>query len=457
MVDSNIDARQRVKALMPDVLEELKAMVAIPSVAFPTFPEAPVHAMATRAVDAFNRYGVPARLQDIPGGYPAVWAEIEGPAGAPRVLLYGHYDVQPAPMDQGWSTDPFVATERDGRIYGRGAADDKSGIAIHLATLAAFDGKPPVHVTLVLEGEEETNSHLEAFVTARPELFQADVMVIADMGNLAVGEPVLTTDLRGDVKVAVEIATLENAVHSGLFGGAAPDALVALVKLLAKITDDHGTCAVPGLVSGDWGGTDYDTEVFRTNAGVLDGVELVGTGTVASRLWARPSISILGIDCPSVDKGGNVLQPRAKAMLGMRIPPGQDAHDASDKLVAFLMDAAPKGVIVTVTPDKESPAFRQGTDGAAFGAMKEALAQAYGKSVGLAGSGGSIPLLERLQTASPHADFVLIGAEDAAQARIHGPDESVDPTEIEHMALAQVLLLSHLGEQSGGASASPGS
>lgn len=445
MTDLSSHARERINDLMPEIIEELKAMVAIPSVAFPTFPEAPVHEMAQRAVEAFNRYGVPARLQEIPDGYPAVWAEIEGPEGAPRVLLYGHYDVQPAPPDQGWTSDPFVATERNGRIYGRGVADDKSGIAIHLATLAAFDGKPPVHVTVVLEGEEETNSHLEAFVDDRPDLFQADVMVIADMGNLAVGEPVLTTDLRGDVKVSVEVATLTNAVHSGLFGGAAPDALVALVKLLAQITDDDGACAVPGILRGDWAGTDYDTDVFRANAGVLDGVDLVGTGRVASRLWARPSISILGIDCPSVDKGGNVLQPRAKAMLGMRIPPGQDPHDASDKLIAFLVDSAPKGVIVTVTPVKESPAFRQGTDGAAFRAMKEALGQAYGKEVGLAGSGGSIPLLDRLQAASPHADFVLIGAEDAAQARIHGPDESVDPREIEHMALAQVLLLSQLG------------
>ena len=169
--DGTTALADKISGLMPQIVDELKAMVALPSVAFPAFPSEPVNAMAARAVAAFRRYGVQAHLEEIPGGYPAVWAEIPGPAGAPTALLYGHYDVQPAPKDQGWDTEPFVPTEKDGRIFGRGAADDKSGIAIHLATLAAFDGKPPVGVKLVLEGEEETVSHLEAYVAANPELF----------------------------------------------------------------------------------------------------------------------------------------------------------------------------------------------------------------------------------------------------------------------------------------------
>ena len=441
---SESELRERVAALMPEVVAELKQMVAIPSVAFPAFPAEPVQAMADRAVAAFQRYGVPARLQEVPGGYPAVWAEIPGPDGTPTVLLYGHYDVQPAPKDQGWDTEPFVATEKDGRIYGRGAADDKSGIAIHLATLAAFDGKPPVGVKLVLEGEEETVSHLEGFVAAQPDLFQADVMVVADMGNLTVGEPVLSTDLRGHVKAIVELSTLADPVHSGLFGGAAPDALMALVKLLAQLTDDDGVCQVPGIRSGEWEGAEYSEEMLRTNAGVLDGVDLVGTGPIAGRLWSKPSISVLGIDCPSVDEGGNVLQPRARAMVAMRIPPGQDEEEAMVALTGFLADRVAGGVHVEVTRNKKSPAFHQGTDGSAFAAMRTALGTAYGKDVGQVGSGGSIPLLDELRKASPDADFVLIGAEDAALSRIHGPNESVDPTEIEQMALAQALLLQSL-------------
>ncbi|WP_029137003.1 M20/M25/M40 family metallo-hydrolase [Nakamurella lactea] len=447
MTRSQFDMRAKVASLMPAVVAELKEMIAIPSVAFPAFPPEPVRAMADRAVAAFQRYGVPARLQEIPGGYPTVWAEIPGPAGSPTVLLYGHYDVQPAPKEQGWTTEPFVATERDGRIFGRGAADDKSGIAIHLATLAAFDGKPPVGIKLVLEGEEETVSHLEAFVADRPELFHADVMVVADMGNLTVGEPVLSTDLRGHVKAIIELSTLQDPIHSGLFGGAAPDALMALIKLLAQLTDDSGTCVIPGISSAEWQGAEYSEEMLRANAGVLDGVDLIGTGGIAGRLWSKPSISVLGLDCPSVDEGGNVLQPRARAVVAMRIPPGQDENDAMDALIAFLRDRVVGGVHVEVTPNKKSPAFHQGTDGAAFAAMTTALAESYGRDVGRVGSGGSIPLLDELRKASPDADFVLIGAEDAALARIHGPNESVDPGEIEHMALAQVLFISSLAAE----------
>lgn len=442
--DGTAALADKISGLMPQIVDELKAMVALPSVAFPAFPSEPVNAMAARAVEAFGRYGVQAHLEEIPGGYPAVWAEIEGPAGAPTALLYGHYDVQPAPMEQGWDTEPFEPTEKDGRIFGRGAADDKSGIAIHLATLAAFDGKPPVNVKLVLEGEEETVSHLEAFVAANPQRFQADAMLIADMGNLVVGEPVLSTALRGHVKAIVEVATLADPVHSGLFGGAAPDALMALVKLLAKVSGDDGSCAIPGIAASDWEGAVYSEEMLRGNAGVLEGVDLVGSGPIASRLWSKPSISVLGIDAPSVDEGGNVLQPKARAVVAMRIPPGQDPDDAMDKLTGFLRDNVPGNAQVTVTPNKKSPPFHQGTDGRVYAAMREALRASYGKQVGQVGSGGSIPLLDELRKASPHADFVLHGAEDAQLSRIHGPNESVDPTEIEHMALAQALLLQAL-------------
>ena len=438
--------REKISGLMPRILEELEAMVAIPSVAFPGFPSEPVLEMADYAVAALGRCGVRAHLEEIPGGYPAVWAEIPSPPGRPTVLLYGHYDVQPAPKDQGWDTEPFAATRKGGRIHGRGAADDKSGIAIHLATLAAFDGNTPVGVKVVLEGEEETVSHLEAFVAANPERFQADAMLIADMGNLVVGEPVLSTGLRGHVKAIIEVSTLRDPVHSGLFGGAAPDALMALIKTLSALTDETGQCVVPDISSFEWEGAEYSEEMLRANAGVLDGVDLIGSGPVASRLWSRPSISVLGIDAPSVEQGGNVLQPRARALVAMRVPPGQDPDSAMEALTRFLRQHVPGNAKVEVTPNKKSPPFSQGTDGRAFSAMSQALATAYGRPTGQVGSGGSIPLLDELRKASPHADFVLIGAEDAQRSRIHGPNESVDPSEIERMALAQALLLVALAE-----------
>jgi len=431
---------------MPSIMGELEQMVAIPSIAFPGYPAEPVLAMAQQCVAAFARYGVEASLHEIPGGYPAVWAELPAPEGKPTVLLYAHYDVQPAPPEQGWTTDPFTPVHRDGRLYGRGSADDKSGIAIHLATLAAFGGKPPVGVRVVLEGEEETNSHLEAYVKAHPEKFQADAVIVADMGNLEVGEPLLTVGLRGHVKAIVEVRTLKADVHSGLFGGAAPDALMALIKLLAQLTDELGTSLVPGINADEWPGADFPEDLLRTGGGIIDGVDLVGTGSIASRLWSKPSVNVLGIDVPSVEGAGNVLHATARAAVGLRIPPGQDDHEAMDALMSYLMQVAPEGVEVSVIPDQYAPAFSQGTDGKAFAAMERALAESYGKPVSIGGSGGSIPLLDALKAASPQADFVLSGAEDAAKARIHGPDESVDPSEIEHMAYAQALLLRYLAE-----------
>jgi acetylornithine deacetylase/succinyl-diaminopimelate desuccinylase-like protein len=444
MDDSTL--RPKVAGLMPQIRDDLEAMVALPSCAFPGFPPAPVQEMAQYVVDAFGRYGVQAEITEVPGGYPAVTAEIPAPEGKPTVLLYAHYDVQPAPKVQGWDTEPFVPTWKDGRLFGRGAADDKSGIAIHLATLAAFDGNPPVGVRVVIEGEEETVSHLEAWVDANPDQVQADVMVVADMGNLAVGEPVLSTGLRGHVKAVVEVRTLAQPVHSGLFGGAAPDAQMALIKMLSTLIDDEGTCLVEGIASGEWEGADYSEEMLRTNAGVLDGVDLVGTGSIASRLWAKPAVSVLGMDAVPVAEASNVLQPRARAVVAMRIPPGQDPHDAVQKLMDHLRSVAPWHVEVDVHEDKVSPPFSQKTDGRAFGLMREALATAYGREVQTVGSGGSIPLLETLRDAAPSADFVLIGAQDAARANIHGPNESVDPSEIENMALAQALLIQALAD-----------
>lgn len=291
------EVREAVRGIMPELLEELAHLVAIPSVAFPGFPAEPVLRMAAAVTDLLHRSGAQeARLLDIPGGYPAVYADLPGPTGAPTVLLYAHYDVQPAPDDQGWTTDPWTASVSGGRIYGRGTADDKSGLIIHAGTLQALRGSLPVRIKVLVEGEEETNSHLEDYVEANPETFDCDVFVIADMGNLDVGRPALTTGLRGEVSCTVTVRTLAFPVHSGVFGGAAPDALVALIRMLATLHDENGDTAIPGVSTGTWPGADFDEAVYRESAGLLEGVDLIGTGTLASRLWSKPSATVIGID-----------------------------------------------------------------------------------------------------------------------------------------------------------------
>ena len=436
----------KASALMPDVLSDLETLVAIPSVAFPGHPAEPVHAMAAETLALFRAVGFEnAELMDVPSGYPPIYGEIAGPPGAPTVLLYAHYDVQPAPPEQGWSSDPWTPTRKeDGRIYGRGAADDKGGIAAHLGTLRVFDGKPPCTVKLLLEGMEETESNLEAFVEAHPDLVQCDVFLVCDMGNLEAGEPVLTTALRGDVACVVTVKTLEHPLHSGVHGGPAPDAMMALARLLATLQDENGDVAIEGVSSGEWTGADLTEGAFRAGADLLDGVQLTGTGSIGTRLWSRPSISAIGLDMTTIAGSSNVLIPQARAKISMRIVPGADPVKELDALVVHLESHAPWGAQVEVVRTKEAPPFLCRTDGPAYAAARAALKTAYGKEPGDAGSGGSIPLLRTLEQLVPGAEFILVGPEDVAKARIHASDESVDPSEIEKLIVTQAVFLEEL-------------
>ncbi|MEA2487471.1 MAG: cysteinylglycine-S-conjugate dipeptidase [Actinomycetota bacterium] len=439
--------QQLVGDLMPEVMADLGALVSHPSVAFPGFPREPVMDMAKATVELFRRYGVAdVRTIDVEDGYPLIYGEVAGPPGAPTVVLYAHYDVQPAPADQGWDTDPWTATTKDdGRVYGRGAADDKSGIMIHAATVRCFDGAPPVGIRIVIEGEEETISHLDSFVTDHPKMFDCDAFVISDMGNPSVGQPALTTALRGDVSCTVTVETLEHPVHSGLFGGAAPDALVALIRILATLHDADGSTTVEGVEGSVWSGADVDEAAYRDSSSVLEGVDLIGSGSLGSRLWSKPSATVIGIDAPSVDEAANILIPHARAKISLRIPPGSDADKELDRLIEHLRSAAPWNVKVDVRQIKAGWPFQVDPQGKVVTAARRALERAYGKPATDIGSGGSIPLVAVLQEASPRAEVILWGAEDLARSRIHASNESVDPNEIAANIVAQVLLLEELG------------
>ncbi|MFA6363990.1 M20/M25/M40 family metallo-hydrolase [Methanoregula sp.] len=436
------EIQSKTRALMPDVVEKLKSLIRYPSVAFPGYPSEPVNAMADATAALLKEYGLQdICLIDIPGGYPAVYGEIPAPPGMPTVMMYAHYDVQPARREDGWETDPWTPVEKDGRIYGRGAADDKSGIVITAASLAIFEGKPPVGVKVLIEGEEETNSHLDAFVTAHPDLFKCDLFIIADMGNISVGIPALTTSLRGEVSCILEVQTLDHTVHSGTFGGAAPDALVSLIRMLATLHDANGNVAVQGLLSYSHKTMEYPEELYRESAGLLEGVDLIGTGPLSSRLWSKPSVTVIGIDAPSISASANILIPRASAKISMRISPDADPHRELQILMDHLRAVAPWNVHVEVREVSISSGFICLTDGSGFMAASQALETAFKKPVMEKGTGGSIPLLRVLHNAVPDAEFILWGAEDASSSRIHGTNENVDISEVERCIVAQSLFL----------------
>lgn len=436
------------RAQMPMVRDALTRLVAHPSIAFDGFPTEPMHAIGDDLLEMFRGAGVPdVRLLDLGVGYPTVYAEIPGPEGSPVVTLYAHYDVQPAPESQGWTTDPWTLTEgEDGRWYGRGAADDKSGVVAHLATLAAFEGRPPVTIRLCIEGEEEAAGNIDDYVAAHPEQFASDVFVVADSGNASVGEPGLTTGLRGNVTVTVTVRTIEKSLHSGLFGGGAPDALVSMIQLLGSMYDENGATVIAGLDSYEWPDGHVDERMFRESAAVLDGVDLPGEGDLASRLWSRPAATVIGLDACPVDGAANAVPPSARARVSLRIAPGSDPQRQAEILTSFLQENAPRGAHVEVTDVKINQPFLAATDGPAVGLALDCLGEVFGKPAAQHGSGGSIPLVETFLSTSDGAEAILWGAEDEEKARIHGPDESVDPKELEDLIATQILFLARLAE-----------
>ncbi|MGW6914452.1 M20/M25/M40 family metallo-hydrolase [Kitasatospora sp. NPDC054939] len=439
----------RITDLMPRAKSDLAELVAIRSVADPRqYPPEECRRAAEWVAAAFTEAGLrDVHLEETPDGSHAVIGHRPPPPGAPTVLLYCHYDVQPPLDDDAWTSPPFELTERDGRWYGRGSADCKGNIVMHLTALRALGDDVPVGIKFVAEGSEEQGTGgLEAYVPPHAGELHADALLVCDTGNAAVGVPTATTSLRGVTTVVVTVATLAGDMHSGMFGGPAPDALAALIRLLDSLRDPDGGTRIDGLpCDGTWSGVGYDEAQFRTDAGVLDGVALTGSGSVADRLWARPAVTVLGIDCPPVVGSAAAVPATARARVSLRIPPGTGASEAREALVAHLRAAAPWGARVEVEPESTGAPFRAETGGPAYAALDQAMQEVYGRPISFLGQGGSIPLCNVLAQTFPGSEIVLMGVEEP-RCLIHAPNESVDPSEIEHMARVEALFLRHYAE-----------
>ncbi|MBK3631980.1 dipeptidase [Streptomyces asoensis] len=438
---------ETVASLLPGARAELAELVAFRSVAdFDRFPRSESEAAANWIADALRAEDFQdVALLDTPDGTQSVYGYLPGPDGARTVLLYAHYDVQPPLDEAAWTTPPFELTERDGRWYGRGSADCKGAVIMHLLALRALkaNGGVPVHVKVIVEGSEEQGTGgLERYAEQHPELLTADTVVIGDAGNFRLGLPTVTTSLRGMTMMRVRIDTLEGNLHSGQFGGAAPDALGALIRVLDSLRAEDGSTTVDGL-TGDtrWDGLQYDEAQFRQDAKVLDGVGLLGSGSVADRIWARPAVTVLGIDCPPVAGATPSIQASARAVLGLRVPPGVDAAEATKLLQAHLEDHTPWGARVSTEHVGEGQPFSADTTSPAYAAMADAMAVAYpGQDMQYAGQGGSIPLCNTLASLYPQAEMLLIGLSEP-EAQIHAIDESVSPEELERLSVAEALFL----------------
>jgi len=433
-----------VERVLPSAIADLHRLISIPSISSMPEHDADVAACADAVSGLFRDLGASeVKLLD-GGGKPAVWANFPGPEGTPTVLLYAHYDVQPTGDTDAWTSPAFEPTERDGRLYARGSADDKGGVALHVAALRVFDGKPPVGVKVFIEGEEEVGSpSMPTLLDRYRDELAADVYIVADSVNWEVGKPSLTTSLRGVADCQVTVSTLAEGLHSGQFGGVVPDALTALCRLLATLHDETGNVAIEGLVTGTAPDLDYPEDRLLEETGLLEGVSQIGDGSVVERMWFKPAASVLAIDATPVAKASNTLIPSARAKVSVRLVPGQDPAAAAKALEEHLRRNAPWGAHVDVVAGQCGAPGRITLEGERAEAAKTAFREAFGVDAVEIGCGGSIPIVAEFADRNPGA-LVLVTAVTDPNSRMHGIDESLDLGDFAKAALAETLLLNNL-------------
>jgi cysteinylglycine-S-conjugate dipeptidase len=431
--------------VLPGVRSDLEDLVRIESVSADPARADEVRRSAEATASLFRGAGLDVDIVSAAGGRPAVLARKPAPPGRPTVLLYAHHDVQPEGSRSDWDSEPFEPTERGDRLYGRGAADDKAGIAAHLAAIRAHGSDLPVGVIVFVEGEEEVGSpSLEALLATYGDELASDVIVIADSANWAIGTPALTTTLRGLANCVVEVRTLDHAVHSGMWGGVVPDALTTLCRLLATLHDEAGDVAVEGLTCGTASELDYPEDRLRTESGITDGVHLIGTGSIVDRLWTKPAISVIALDATRVDEASNTLLPIARAKVSLRVAPGDNARQALSRLREHLTRHAPWGAVTTVTDADLGEPFAVDASGPAYDAARAAFAEAWDGTPPVdMGVGGSIPFIAAFAARFPNAAILVTGVEDP-DTRAHGANEGLHLAEFERVCLAEALLLRNL-------------
>ena len=440
------DLREAVSSFFPELAENLAGLVAIPSISASGSHSGEVRRTGEECARLLADAGYrDVQLLEVEGAHPAVYGHLPGPEGAPTVLLYAHYDVQPVGDLEVWETEPFDAVVKEGRMYGRGTADDKCGVIAHLGAARAFAGSPPVGMKVFLEGEEEIGSpNLEAFLERYEDLLACDAVVIADASNWAVGVPAITTSLRGLVGCNVEVRTAQLGGHSGVFGGLFPDAITTLVRLLSTLHDEQGDVAVKGLVRRDVTDLEMPVDDLAENLGAVAGLETIGTGSAASRLWTKPAISVLAVDAPPLSEAINLLVPVARAKVSVRTAPGQDPESARRALSDHLRENLPWGAQLKVDFVEEAEGFQQVPSHPAIDAWRRGLEAAWGVTPVDKGEGGTIPFLASFARVFPDAPLLLAGIGDPGSG-IHAPNESLDLGELEKAIVAEAAALRILG------------
>lgn len=453
--------RQAVQQDFPSAVAELSTLVGIPAMAWEAFDRAELERAAAHVAALLRGTGIndvvilQAPRPDGGPGAPAVVGRLPARPGRPTILLYAHYDVQPAGDLTPWHSPPFKAVERGGRLWGRGAADNKAGVLLHLsavrAALRVLGDDLGLGITVFIDGEEEAGSpSLPQLIRDNPQLLRADVMVVADSGNWQVGVPALTTSLRGLILGTIEVQVLDHALHSGTYGGPLLDALTVLSRLMATFHDDDGNVAVQGLAAPEPTGDDtsglvpeLDEAPFRADAGVRPGVQLAGSGSLTSRLWSKAALSFIGMDVPSIALSSDTLLPVARARFSLSLPPTTDTATAMNAVRRHVQDNVRFGAAATFLPGGQTKGFAGDGSSPAARIMRSAMEESWGVPAVCMGVGGSIPVVDMLNTLCPRAEILITGAEDP-DSRAHGANESIHLGDFENAILAEALLLDRL-------------
>ncbi|HEX4444837.1 MAG TPA: dipeptidase [Galbitalea sp.] len=447
---------EAVQAGLPSAIADLSNLVRIPSVSWDGFDPKNVADSAEAVKGLMEGLGVfdtveiaRAKLADADGlGQPAVLASRAARNGKPTILLYAHHDVQPPGKDEEWDSVPFEPTVRGDRLYGRGAADDKAGVLTHVAAIRAFTavlGKDfDLGLSVFIEGEEEFGSRsFKNFLLDHHDQLAADAIVVADSDNQNINTPSLTVSLRGNVKFHLTVSTLGHASHSGMFGGAVPDSMMATVKLLATLWNDDGSVAVDGMTSYEMETPEYDEHQLREEAALLPGVTPIGHGAILSRMWAQPTITVTGIDTPSVQNASNTLAASTMVVLSCRIAPGQTSLEAFAALEKHLRSHVPFGANIEISDIDHGDPFLVDASGPSVADARAAMAEAWGVQPVDVGIGGSIPFVADLVEQFPKAEILVTGVEDP-DTRAHSPNESLHLGVFRRAILTEALLLAKL-------------
>lgn len=448
------DVRERVQDAWNDVVSVLNKKISLAAVSAKGIAGEHMQKSAQYVAGVLREVGIDARVEQstnpdgTPGAFEVVGSRIVNPS-APTVLLYAHHDVQPVPDPSEWETNPFEGTERDGRLYGRGSADDGGGIAIHYGALRALSDDLRVNIKVFIEGEEEMGSpSFIPFIESHKDEFESDVIIVADSGNWSAEIPSLTTSLRGNTDVDVKVKVLGHQVHSGQFGGPILDAYTLASMLIASLYNEAGDLAVPGIEAEEPVGglqRDLDEAQVRADASVVDSYKLAGTGSLAARMWTKPSLTVIGMDAHPVEGSFNVIAHETKLRLSLRTAPSQRPEEAQKALCDFLVSHAPFGAEVTAEPIDNGMGWAMDPDAVATKDALASMRDAFGVEPVNKGEGGSIPFIPELQRIFPKAQVLVTGPEDS-KSNAHSPNESISLPGLRGNIVTEALLLDRLGE-----------